>query len=120
MEIFGTPVGDKQLVVLHDITEREIAEKALKERLGKAGVEIHTDWRLDEATEKGVICTDKMKGQYEVEADTIVLAMGLTARKDLAKKFIGLASEVYAIGDCVEARKIYNAFEDAWRAILAT
>jgi len=25
---------------------------------------------------------------------------------------------VYVIGDCVEARKIYHAFEDAWRVVL--
>lgn len=96
-----------------------ICVMALMERLRKAGVKIHTGWYLEEVTDKGVICTDKKWRRHEIEADTVVLAMGLTARKELVEKFKGLAPEVYVIGDCVEARKIYHAFEDAWRAVLA-
>jgi 2-enoate reductase len=33
---------------------------ALKERLGKAGIGVHTGWHLERVTEKGVVCTDKM------------------------------------------------------------
>ena len=97
-----------------------VSKMALVERLGKAGVEIYTGWHLEEVTDKGVVCTDKKWGRHKIEADTVVLAVGLKARKELAEKFRGLAPEVYVIGDCVEARKIYHAFEDAWRAVLAT
>ena len=40
------------------------------------------------------------------------------AKKEVAEQFKDLAPEVYVIGDCVEARKIYHTFEDAWRAAL--
>jgi len=97
-----------------------VCTMALVDRLGKAGVEIQTGWNLEEVTDKGVVCTDKEEGRHEIEADTVVLATGLNARKELTEKFEGLAPEVYVVGDCVEARMIYNAFEDAWRAVLAT
>jgi len=42
----------------------------------------------------------------------------LRAKKEVAEQFKALAPEVYVIGDCVEARKIYYAFEDVWRAVL--
>jgi hypothetical protein len=42
----------------------------------------------------------------------------VVAKKEVAEQFKDLAPEVYVIGDCVEARKIYHAFEDAWRAAL--
>ena len=97
-----------------------VSSMALTERLGKAGVEVHTGWHLEEITPDKVVCTDKMWKRHEIDTDTIVLAMGLKAKNEAAKEFIDLAPEVHIIGDCVEARKIYNAFEDSWRAVLAT
>jgi hypothetical protein len=35
-----------------------------------------------------------------------------------ANEYAGVAPMVYAIGDCVAPRKIYNAFEEAWRVAL--
>jgi thioredoxin reductase len=53
-----------------------------------------------------------------LEADTVVAAVGFKPRNGKFKDFVGLAPMVYAIGDCVEPRKMYNAFEEAWRAVL--
>jgi len=92
----------------------------LTERLREAGVEVHTGWHLEEITDKGVVCIDKKWEKYEVAADTVVLATGLRARNELVEQFKYLAPEVYIIGDCTEARRIYNTFEDAWRAVLRT
>jgi 2-enoate reductase len=97
-----------------------VSSIALTERLGKAGVEVHMGWHLEEITSNKVICADKMWKRHEIKADTVVLAMGLKAKNESAKEFIDLAPEVHIVGDCVEARKIYNAFEDSWRAVLAT
>jgi len=96
----------------------DLCKEALMERLEKVGVEIHLGWRLEAIMDKGVVCTDKKWQRHEVETDTVVLATGLGARKELVEKFEGLAPEAYVIGDCVEARKIYHAFEDAWRVAL--
>ena len=101
------------------LVDVEIFSKiTLTERLQKAGVEIRTGWDLKEITDSGVICEDKDWQRHEVAADTVIIAKGLESRRGLVEKFRGLAPEVYVVGDCVEARKIYNAFEDAWRAAL--
>jgi 2,4-dienoyl-CoA reductase-like NADH-dependent reductase (Old Yellow Enzyme family)/thioredoxin reductase len=90
-------------------------KKALMERLAKTSVEVHLGWRLERITDSGVICADNNGKQHKLEADTVVLAIGLVERARLVEKFKGLAPEVYVIGDCAEARNIYHAFEDAWR-----
>lgn len=101
------------------LVELEFLSKvALIGRLQKAGVEIHTGWLLDEIKDKSLVCRDEKLERHELEADTVVLATGLGAKREVVEKFKGQAPEVYIIGDCVEARKIYHVFEDAWRAAL--
>jgi 2-enoate reductase len=95
-----------------------VCQMALTARLKEAGVEIHLGWHLDEIRDNGVVCSDKKWQKHEIEADSVVLATGLRERKEQSDRFQGLAPEVYAIGDCVQARKIYNCFEDAWRVAL--
>lgn len=85
----------------------------LNERLSNAGVEIHTGWHLKDVAEKKAVCMDKMEKRHEIEVETVVSAVGLRARKNVVEKFKALAPEVYVMGDCLEARKIHNAFEDA-------
>ncbi len=113
----------KQVTIVEMLDEMLVGvsgmvQAALTERLQKAGVEIHIGWHLDEIADKGVICIDKKCQRREIEADTVVLATGLGARTEVVEQFKGLAPEVYVIGDCVEARKIYHCFEDAWRVAL--
>lgn len=97
-----------------------ITRMALVERLQAADIQVHTRWILREVTNQGILCEDKNWQTHEVAADTVVIGIGLKSNKELVEKFEGLAPEVYAIGDCVEAREIYSAFEDAWRAVLQT
>ncbi len=95
-----------------------VCQIALTARLKEAGVEIHLGWHLDEIRDNGVVCSDKKWQKHGIEADSVVLATGLREREEQSDRFQGLAPEVYAIGDCVRARKIYNCFEDAWRVAL--
>ena len=95
-----------------------VCKTVLTERLQKAGVKIHLGSRLEDITDSGVVCQDKRCQSREVEADTVVWATGLGARKKLVEELKAPVPEVYVIGDCVEARKIYHAFEDAWRVAL--
>jgi 2,4-dienoyl-CoA reductase-like NADH-dependent reductase (Old Yellow Enzyme family)/thioredoxin reductase len=92
-----------------------ISARVLRRRLREAGVSIHTQWSLKEIKRSVVECVDKLWRTHMIEADTIVIAVGLSPRKDMVEKFDRLAPEVYVIGDCVQARKIYHAFEDAWK-----
>ena len=104
------------LLIGHELLNKTV----IKERLQTAGVTIHTGWILREIRDRGVVCEDKNWQTQKIPADTVVLCNGLEARKDVVEKFKGLAPEVYVIGDCAEARRIYNAFEDAWHAVLKT
>jgi len=104
------------ILIGHELLNKTV----LKDRLKAAGVTIHTGWILREIRDRGVVCEDKSWQTQKIPADTVVLCTGLEARKDVVEKFRGLAPEVYAIGDCTEARRIYNAFEDAWYAVLKT
>lgn len=92
-----------------------LSKAALLERLQEAHVMIRTGWHLEQITNIGVICTDRNWQRKELQASTVVLALGLKARKHDADRFEGAAPEVYRVGDCVEPRNIYHAFEDAWR-----
>ena len=94
------------------------AKMALTERLDKKRVKIHLGWCLKEITDSSVICTDKTGHNHGLEADTVVLATGLGARNKTVKELGNLAPETYVIGDCVQARKVYHCFEDAWRVAL--
>lgn len=92
---------------------------ALAEQLKRAKVQIYTSLHLEEIVDGGGRGTDKQWRKHELEADTVILATGLRARSRVVEQFKGLAPEVYTIGDCFQARKVYNAFEDAWRVALA-
>jgi len=104
------------ILIGHELLNKTV----LKERLQATGVTIHTGWILREIRDRGVVCEDKNWQMQKIPADTVAMCTGLEARKDVVEKFRGLAPEVYAIGDCAEARRIYNAFEDAWYAVLKT
>lgn len=113
----------KKVIVIEMLDEmlvgvESVCKTALAERLQQAGVEVYLGARLEEIKDTGVVCQDKRCQSREVAADTVVLATGLGARQELVVELKALVPEAYVIGDCVEARKIYHAFEDAWRVAL--
>lgn len=95
-----------------------VSTMALTRRLQEAGIEVHTGWHLDEVKNGKVTCSDKMWSKHVIEVDTVIAAVGFKPRNGKLQDFAGIAPQVYAVGDCVEPRKIYNAFEEAWRAVL--
>jgi 2,4-dienoyl-CoA reductase-like NADH-dependent reductase (Old Yellow Enzyme family)/thioredoxin reductase len=95
-----------------------VSTMALTQKLQEAGIEVHTGWHLDEVKNGKVVCSDRTWNKHVIEADTVVAAVGFKPRNGNLQDFAGLAPMVYAVGDCVEPRKMYNAFEEAWRAVL--
>lgn len=73
-----------------------------------------TGAKILEITEEGVLFQGK-GGKDFVEANTIVLAVGLRPNKQLLEILGNDVSEVYAIGDCVKPRKVYNAIREGFR-----
>jgi len=91
------------------------AKAGLEDRLGKAGVKVLLNSKAVSIEPPGaVVCEDGSK----VEADIAVNAAGLVARASQAQKLASSDKAVYVIGDCDEARKIYDAMHEAWRAVL--
>lgn len=111
----------KKAIIIDMISETEIAKEAsftsalvLLELLNQHGVEIRTEVKLEEITDKGVAVIDKTWKRYEVGADTIVLSLGVKPRSETANAFQGLAREFYVIGDCANPRNLMGAIHDAF------
>jgi 2,4-dienoyl-CoA reductase-like NADH-dependent reductase (Old Yellow Enzyme family)/thioredoxin reductase len=109
----------KQVTVI-EVTDEPAADVnainrgLLLQLLDKEGVEMKTGMKVVEVFEKGATVTDKAGRQVSLEADSVVLALGLQPRTDLVEAMKGLAAEVYAIGDCVSPRRLINAIHEAF------
>ncbi len=88
----------------------------LKEELDKAGVKYFTSVKDEEITEKGVNIIDKDGKQIFLEADDVVISTGAVPDKALAEALKGKVSELYEVGDCVKACRIYEAMSDGAKA----
>ena len=83
--------------------------------LADTNVKILTDTNVLEITDEGIAIADKDGKKSTLEADTVVLALGLKPRGELLEALKDKVPEVYAIGDCVEPRKVLNAIEEGFR-----
>jgi 2-enoate reductase len=84
-------------------------------RMEKAGVTIHLNTKAINI-QPGIVECENRKF---FACDTVINATGLKARNELAEMMASSATRpVYIIGDCREARKIYDATHGAWQAVL--
>jgi len=83
--------------------------------LADAKVKILTDTKVLEVVDEGIIIADERGKRSTLETDTIVLAVGLQSSRELVKTLQDKIPEVYAIGDCVEARNVLNAIWEGFR-----
>jgi 2,4-dienoyl-CoA reductase (NADPH2) len=82
-------------------------------RLRRLGVRMETNTRVEEITDTGVKAT--RNGSTEsIEADSVVLAVGMKANRRLAEELEGKASTIYVIGDSETPGKITEAIERAF------
>jgi 2,4-dienoyl-CoA reductase-like NADH-dependent reductase (Old Yellow Enzyme family)/thioredoxin reductase len=86
----------------------------LLEKLDEHDVSIVTNTRIKEVTGSSVELVDRAWNTRSLDCDTVVLALGYTPRVGLAEELESSGIEVYAIGDCVQPRRIYEAFHEAW------
>ena len=83
--------------------------------LARYGVTTHTDSRVSEITSAGVTLDRKNdSSKHHIEADTIVLAMGMAPDTCLADRLEHIAACTYRIGDCRAPRNVMNAVWDAY------
>lgn len=88
----------------------------LLELLGREGARILTKTRVIKIEEKGVLVADKNGQSNMLEADHVVLAVGLEPDRIPVEKLRNIIPEIYTIGDCVEPRKVLSAVWEAFRA----
>jgi 2,4-dienoyl-CoA reductase-like NADH-dependent reductase (Old Yellow Enzyme family)/thioredoxin reductase len=108
---------DVQLVEMEsDVgVDMEACERThLLEKLDEHYVSIIANATIERITGSGVQVLDSAWKSSFLRCDSVVLALGYTPRNDLAEALKNGGVEVYAIGDCVQPRRIYEAFHEAW------
>lgn len=93
-----------------------LTQKTLNEMLASLPVTVRTQVKLEEITPNGVVVIDRNWERHQLEADTVVVAVGMASQKDLVKALEGTAPEVVAVGDCVEPRDVGDAIHSAFQA----
>ncbi len=91
---------------------------AFFERLSKQDVQVSTGMHLAEITDNGITVHDRRGEKSMIKGDTVVLATGFTPNRRLFDALAQLPDlEVYAVGDCVEPRMIFDAIHEGhWTA----
>jgi 2,4-dienoyl-CoA reductase-like NADH-dependent reductase (Old Yellow Enzyme family)/thioredoxin reductase len=115
---------DKRKVTLLEMTD-QIAQKhessarqALIERLKSQNVSILTSHTVMEIAAGQVTAKDANGMVRSIDADTVVLATGLASRAHSG--LTDIIPGTVCIGDCKEARKIYQCMHEAWNAVINT
>lgn len=109
----------------HSVTLVEMLPKIMKdvavtdflaysERIAKTDMRILTETRLEEVLDNGARVSSK-KGEETIEADTVILALGLGAEQGLYDELTAAGKEAYLVGDAVKAGKIFDAIHTAYR-----
>ena len=76
-------------------------------------VELLTDKPL-EITDQGVAVADKDGNKSTLAADTVMLTIEMKPNQELLEALKGKVPEVYAIGDCVEPRRIIGTMWEGY------
>ncbi|MBA7709792.1 Cinnamate reductase [subsurface metagenome] len=87
----------------------------LRELLDDAKVKILTYTNVLEITDEDVVIADEQGNRSTLEADSIVLAAGFEPTRELIEALQDKLPEVYAIGDCIESRRVLNAIWEGFR-----
>ncbi len=105
------------IVARHDIAGDvfEANQQHLLKLLSDARMKVLTYTNTLGITDEGVTIADKSGNRSVLKADTVVLALGLEPDRRLFEALEGKLPEVYAIGDCVEPRKVINAIWEGFR-----
>ena len=97
--------------------DEPLSQVAIRLRLDKAGVAIHTGHKVVSVAPTQVTSRSADGQTLILPADSIVVATGLAANKEQVERLRGLAPQTFVIGDCVKGRKIFDCFHEAWRAV---
>ncbi len=112
----------------HDVTVIEMGDTVAAEgnprhrpillKKLEAEVAVRTGLRGREITEHGIMCVDKNDNEVFIEADTIVVAVGMKADHSRTDALRGTAPQVQVIGDCLKPGLIRDAVFRGYHAAL--
>ncbi|MDD5524354.1 MAG: FAD-dependent oxidoreductase [Smithella sp.] len=96
---------------------------AIRMRLQFANVKIINGLNFTGFSGNTIDCIDNAGKNHQMDADTVILALGVQPRKDTVDKLSGICGQTYKVGSCIEHEKIfyhaYYAFRSAWQTVLA-
>ncbi len=89
------------------------SRQAFLSRLSKVDVEVRTGVYLEEIVDSGIIILDRYGVRHQITGDSVVLATGLIPNRKLFDELTQVPElEVYAVGDCVQPRDIFDAIHE--------
>jgi NADPH-dependent 2,4-dienoyl-CoA reductase/sulfur reductase-like enzyme len=95
------------------------ASTELMSLLEELQIPVHLSCRLEEVTDRAVICRNTQTSEkVELPTDTVLLAAGMVARHDVAYSLRRSApeTEVFVVGDASEVGNIATAVRSAFKA----
>jgi 2,4-dienoyl-CoA reductase-like NADH-dependent reductase (Old Yellow Enzyme family) len=102
----------KQIAQKHESGARE----SLVQLLQRQKVCILTSYTAMEIGAGHIVAKDPDGVAHKIHADTVVLVTGLISREN--KELQDIIPKTVCIGDCKEARKIYQCMHEAWNAVI--
>lgn len=72
----------------------------------------------NEITDKGILCTGKDGGSLAIEADTVILSVGMRPLIEVADALEGPSRDFRMIGDCKKPRQIAEAIREGYDAAM--
>ena len=78
-------------------------------------MEIRTNVRVLEITDEHIIMANENGEESTLDADTIVIGVGLKPNNALVEILKNRVPELYAIGDCAKPRRVLNAIWQGFR-----
>ncbi len=83
-------------------------------RINRWGIKQFTSTEVKSINDDGVVVVKEGRSSSLLEADTVVLALGMEPNKDLYKALKDRYVKVHAIGDCFKARRLLEAIHDGY------
>jgi NADPH-dependent 2,4-dienoyl-CoA reductase/sulfur reductase-like enzyme len=89
----------------------------LLKRFYRANIRVCSNAKVKEIDGRGMVL-EKAGITFLLDADTVIISVGETMRKDLAQALKGQVPEVYTVGDCDQIGNAMKAIESAYNLAL--
>jgi len=108
----------KQVVLIEKLDEvmkdaGPLNRARLRRELDETAIAVKCNTELSAIGERKITVRGG-QGPYDIPVETVVLALGAKPRNMLQQDLAGKVPELYAVGDCVEARNMIEAIHEAY------